>query len=134
LPDPQNRLLPKQESPGPVQSNGELNDKSHESDIYREIAPGAKVRTGLDEAGREQPRGKRVRNARAIRDQCHDQESAEYGQTFNAIGVGASKALHERREVGIVRLELVSGNVSPCHKSATKDFHKNDKKQRPCDQ
>lgn len=92
------------------------------------------MRNGLDKARQEQPRRKSVRNARAICEQRDDQEASEYGQPFNAIGVGASKALHERREVGIVRPELVAGNAPACHQSATKDFHKDYKEQRPCNQ
>lgn len=50
----------------------------------------------LNEPCGKQPRSERVGNPRSMGQKSHDEQSAEDGKTFHAVGLSPSQALHER--------------------------------------
>src|SRR6266536_2958196 len=89
---------------------------------------------GQDQSSEKQPRGQRVCDAGSIGEQRDDQEYAEDGQTFDTVGVRSGQPLHERRQIGVVRLELVCSDGLYQDEPCPQYLHQNEEKQRPGNQ
>ena len=56
------------------------------------------------------PEGQAIGDRGLIGQQCHDQQSTDDGEAFVAIGVGPCQTLHKRRQVRIIRPQLVGSD------------------------
>jgi hypothetical protein len=92
------------------------------------------VRKRLNKTSHEQPGRETVRNHGSISYQCNDQEPAEYGQTFDTVGLRPRKALHKGGKICIVGPQLRPRDGSGNDQTGAQELHQNKQKECPRDE
>lgn len=124
----------RQQADGPVGADGHLDHEEREANVHRSDRQRGQVHRRLQEAGREEHVGQRIRDLRMPRDHRHQHQPAEDRQPLEAVGVRPGQALHERREVRVVGNEL-AGRFGPLQHERTADhLHHDEQQQRPGDE
>src|SRR4051794_4179822 len=102
----------KDECPCPIDTNSHLYGEDCKPSIDRNNADRSEVDAGLYNPCAEEPRRQHVCYFGSSRCERHDKEPSKHWQALEAICVRSCKTLHERREVGVFRAELVRPNTT----------------------
>jgi len=125
---------PAEQRPNPVDSDRHLNHERSEASVDGDDARRCKVDAGLHDSSTQQPRRQRIRRPGTASRERNQEQAPEQRQAFDAVRVRPGEPLHERRDVGVVGLELVRPSTARENQMAAQDLHDDEQQQRPTDE
>jgi|SRR3954464_13867133 hypothetical protein len=124
----------KDEPPCPIDSNSHLYGEGRKTSIDRGNAQRSEVNAGLDHSRTQEPQCQWVGHLGSASDERYNQKTSENRQALKAVRVRSRETLHERRDVGVLGIELIRARLAGQYEIAAQHLHDNEQKEGPRDE